>query len=109
MRAGDLTKRVAFQRPHEDVDADGNKFSAYPEAFRVWANLLPLRGGESVMAGRMASRSPAVVTIRTSTQARTVTSEWRVVIDGRTYEVKEDPRETQDRAFLEMLVEAQVK
>lgn len=106
MRAGDLTKRATFQRPLKDRDADGNPITAYPDAFQVWANLLPLRGGESVMASRMQSRSPAIVTVRASRQARQITSEWRVVIDGRAYEAKEDPRETQDRAFLEMLVEA---
>lgn len=105
MRAGDLTKRAAFQRPLKDRDEDGNQITAYPDAFTVWANLLPLRGGEGVMASRMQSRSPGIVTVRASRQTRQITSEWRVVIDGRTCEVKEDPREAQDRAFLEMLVE----
>ncbi|WP_312529933.1 phage head closure protein [Paracoccus sp. (in: a-proteobacteria)] len=105
MRAGDLTKRATFQRPHKEKDADGKVIHTYPEAFTAWVNLKPLRGGESVMASRMQSRSPAIVTFRSSTQARAVTSEWRVVIDGRIYESKEDPRETQDRALFEMLVE----
>lgn len=106
MRAGDLTKRAQFQRPEKGRDEDGNQIIAYPVVFEAWANLRPLRGGESVMASRMQSKTPAIVTFRTSTQARAVTSEWRVVIDGRTYEAKEDPRETQNRAWLEMLVEA---
>lgn len=101
----DLTKRATFQRPIEARDEDGNPIQAYPDAFKAWVNLKPLRGGESVMASRMDARAPAIVTFRTSTQAREVTSEWRVVIDGRIYDAKEDPRETQDRAFLEMLIE----
>ena len=101
----ELTKRATFQRPTESRDGDGNLIQAYPDAFTAWANLRPLRGGESILASRMQSRAPAIVTFRTSTQAREVTSEWRVVIDGRIYEAKEDPRETQDRAFLEMLIE----
>ena len=105
MTAGMLSKRATFQRPHKAKDADGKVIPTYPDAFTAWVNLKPLRGGESVMASRIQSRAPAVVTFRTSTQAREVTSEWRVVIDGRIYEAKEDPRETQDRAMFEMLVE----
>lgn len=106
MRAGDLTKRASFRRPIEARDTNGNPIQGYPEAFKAWVNLKPLRGGESVMASRMQSRAPAIVTFRSSSQAREVTSDWQVVIDGRIYEAKEDPRETQDRAYLEMLVEA---
>lgn len=106
MRAGELTKRATFQCPVKGKDADGNRIIDYPDAFAAWVNLHPLRGGEAVMQSRMRSRSPAIVTFRVSSQAREVTSEWRVVIGGRVYEAKEDPRETQDRAFLEMLVEA---
>lgn len=103
--AGDLTKRATFQRPHKAADADGNPIQAWPTVFTAWANLRPLRGGESVMAARMDSRSPAILTFRASSQSRQVTSEWRVVVDGRVYECREDPRETQDRAYFEMLIE----
>lgn len=106
MRAGDLTKRASFQRPVKIRDDDGNPIMSYPTVFVAWVNLKQLRGGESVLAARMQSKAPAIVTFRASSQAREVTSEWRVVIDGRIYAAKEDPRETQDRAYLEMLAEA---
>ncbi len=105
MNAGDLTKRATFQRPVEAVDADGQVVHSYVTAFVTWAHVRWLRGGESVMQSRLASRSPAILTIRAHDQARAVTSEWRVVIDGRTFEAKEDPCESQDRAMLELLVE----
>lgn len=105
MTAGSLSKRAAFQRPVKIRDEDGNPITSYPTVFEAWVNLKPLRGGESVMAARMQSKAPAIVTFRSSSQARDVTSEWRVVIGGRVYEAKEDPRETQDRAYLEMLIE----
>lgn len=104
--AGDLTKRATLQAPQEAVDADGQIVQAYPAQGTVWANLRPLRGGEAVMQSRMQSRSPAIITVRASSLTRRITSEWRAVIDGKTYHVKEDPRETQDRAFLEFLAEA---
>ena len=105
MRSGDLTTRASFCYPVLATDLDFNQVQAYPEAFSAWVNLRPLRGGESVMQARMQAKNPAIVTFRASRASREVTSEWRVLIDGRTYEVKEDPRETQDRAFLEVLVE----
>ncbi|MFV0410292.1 MAG: head-tail adaptor protein, partial [Paracoccus sp. (in: a-proteobacteria)] len=46
-----------------------------------------------------------LITVRASNQARRITSEWRAQINGKWFDIKEDPRETQDRAFLEMLAE----
>jgi len=54
------------------------------------------------------------VTIRTSTQARRITADWRAV-DARAgqdehgkprivYQIKEPPRESENRAYLEFLV-----
>lgn len=104
--AGDLTKRATLQEPQEATDADGQVVQSYLAQGTVWANLRPLRGGEAVLAARLESRSPAIITVRASSLSRRVTSEWRAVIDGKTYHVREDPRETQDRAFLEFLAEA---
>ena len=106
MNAGDLTKRATLLEPVVERDADGQLVQGWLDHGTVWCHVLPLRGGESVMAARMQSRSPAVVTMRASSLSRQVTSEWRLRIDGREYHAKEDPRETQDRAWLEMLCEA---
>lgn len=103
--AGDLTKRATLLEPRVERDADGQLVQGWIERGAVWCHVLPLRGGESVMAARMQSRNPAIVTLRASSLSRQVTSEWRLRIGGREYDVKEDPRETQDRAWLEMLVE----
>ena len=65
-----------------------------------------LRGGETVMQSRMQSRSPVILTVRRSPDAERITSEWRAVIDGRFYEVREDWRPTEDRLFVEMLAES---
>ena len=103
--AGQLTKRATLLEPVEAVDADGQLVQSWAERRTVWCNVRWLRGGESVMQARLASRSPAIVTMRSSTLTRRVTSEWKLRIDGREFEAKEDPRETDDRAFFEVLVE----
>ena len=104
MDAGQMTKRATLLEPIEAVDADGQIVQSWRERGTVWCNVRWLRGGESVMQARLASKSPAIVTMRASTLTRRVTSEWKLRIDGREYDAKEDPRETDDRAFFEVLV-----
>lgn len=110
MRAGDLDNRATFSR-RERVETDmGGALDQWAPQFEVWAAVKHLRGGEAVMQARLASRNPAIVTIRNSTQARRITSEWQVELRDRTgirkvYELREDPRPVERGAFLEMLVE----
>ena len=106
MQAGQLTKRATLLEPVEAVDADGQLVQSWRERGTAWCNVRWLRGGESVMQARLASKSPAIVTVRASPLTRRITSEWEALIDGRIYEFREDPRESQDRAFLEALAEA---
>ena len=106
MNAGDMSTRATFQSPVQSRDADGQLVQGWQDAFTAWANVRYLRGTEAVMQARMQSRSPAILTIRSSAQARAVTSEWRAVIGERVFEVREDPRPTPDRAWLEMMAEA---
>ncbi|WP_313353213.1 phage head closure protein [Paracoccus sp. (in: a-proteobacteria)] len=104
--ASDLTKRAAFRKPIKQPDANGKVIQGYNLQFTLWANVLPLRGGESVMQARLVSKNPAIITVRACEWSRLITSEWKIRIDGREYDIKEDPRESQDRAFLEMLAES---
>ena len=106
MNPDDMTKRALFRAPIKGRTPGGQRITGMEDRFTVWAKHAPLRGGEAVMQARMESRSPAAVTVECSSDTLTITSEWEVVIDGRTYQLKEDPRETRDRAFLDMLVEA---
>ena len=111
MNAGDLDRKVTFQSPVQQRDEDGQVHQGWKDEFEAWAAVRHLRGGESVMQARMQSRSPAILTIRNSASARAVTSEWRAVVRDRTgiervYEMREDPRPSEDSGFLEMLAES---
>ncbi|QFG35317.1 SPP1 family predicted phage head-tail adaptor [Paracoccus pantotrophus] len=105
IRSGDLSKLVVFLAPFKETDANGKRIQRYEQRFSDWAHVRPLRGGEAVMQSRLASKGPAIVTIIFSAEGFQITSEWRVDIDGRVYDLKEDPREAQGGAVLEMLVE----
>lgn len=104
-RAGRLTKIAVFQQPVKMRNEDGQVIDMWVDYFDTWVNVRWLRGGESVMQARLASKSPAILTFRAQTAASSVTSEWRVVFDGKTYDLKEDPRESEDRSVYEVLVE----
>lgn len=105
MKSGQLTKRATLLAPVKDMDEDRQPILRYEDRGTVWCNVRWLRGGESVMQARLASKSPAIITVRASSLTRQITSEWKLRINDLDYHAKEDPRESDDRAFLELLVE----
>lgn len=111
--AGPLYEKVAFDK-RETVNPDspadyGATQSAWVEQFTRRANFLHLRGGESVMAGRLAGKHQIVVTVRAGEQTRDIGTDWRMR-DTRTsveYAIR-DITPSDDRQFVEILVESGV-
>lgn len=114
MAAGRLDRRLTFEVRREQDDGAGNFVSEWVAQFTQAANVKFMRGGESVLAARLEATQPAIVTIRASTQARAIGNDWRAV-DARAgmdehgkprvvYQIKEIPRESDDRAYLEIFV-----
>lgn len=116
MEAGRLDRRLAFFRRQEIQNGAGGTRGDWVYQFTMAANVKPMRGGESVLAARLEARGPAIVTVRTCANTRQLTAEWKAVDtrSSREYAVRETPRHPvdkegrEDRAFLEMLVEAGV-
>ena len=110
MTAGTLDYRATFAlRETVETDMGGTQDEWVPQ-FVEWAGVKHLRGGESVMQARLASRNPVIITVRNSARVRQITSEWAVELRDRTgirkvYAIKEDPRPSEASAFLEMLAE----
>ena len=105
-----LDHRAIFSARREISDEYGGTRDEWVPQFTEWAGVKYLRGGESVMQARMASRNPVIVTIRNSERARQITSEWQVELRSRSgvtkiYAVKEDPRPEGLDGFLSMLAE----
>lgn len=108
-----LDARATFQRPERGRDQHGNIIEGWQDMHMATAGIRYLRGGEDVMAARLQSKMPAIVTVRNCAAARKITSEWRVTIRERSgierlFDLKEDPRPTEGAAHLEMLVEARI-
>lgn len=109
--SGELDQRFRFEKRAEMDDGYGNTVAgAWELQFTVAAKRAFRRGGEQVLAARLQARQPAIITIRNSRQARQITAEWRAVDDrtGTVFAIREEPTETDDQLFLEMLAESGV-
>lgn len=86
MKAGSLRERFVFSRRNEVSDGAGNFEAEWIDNSPVSASRMWLRGGETVIANRLAGRSPAIITIRSSIASRQITAGWRCR-DTRTGEI----------------------
>lgn len=78
--AGGRFQEFQFQKRLNSSDGYGNTLSsAWTTQFSERVEVLYLRGGEQVMASRLEGRQPAVMTVPTSANARSVTTDWRLV------------------------------
>jgi head-tail adaptor len=106
MQAGQLSERFSFEKRVDAADGFGNFEGAWERQFVVAARRKMLVGGETVMAARLSGRQPAVLTIRSSIQARTITTDWRAV-DTRSGDVWNIRSVTpmEDRSGIDLLCE----
>lgn len=106
MEANDLFYRVAFDRRAEVEDGHGNTVSDWVEEFQCRAAYRHLRGGESVMAGRLEGKHTQIIAVRASSQTRQITADWRVrdARSGNTFAIRDVTHET-DRQWISLLVE----
>lgn len=104
--AGELFYSIAFGKREEITDEYGNTQGAFVEAFHQRAAYIHLRGGESVMAGRLEGKHTQIVRVRASAQARQITSDWYAQ-DVRTgeYLAIQDVTPGLDRQFIDLLCE----
>jgi head-tail adaptor len=79
--AGDFRNRVRFDKHGEQIDDGSGNFleSGWDEQFTRWAALMPMRGGEGLIADRLEGLGPAVLVVRLDSETRTITPEWRAV------------------------------
>lgn len=108
MSAGQLTRRAQFEKRGSLEDGYGNTLTEWASVFSHLCHVRYMRGGESVMASRLEGRQPVIITVRNCAEARTISSDMRCVIDGVPYNVREFPRPSQDRLWLEFLAESGV-
>ncbi len=123
MNTGDLTRLVAFDAPTLNPDGYGGQEVGWTDEdaqVKAWAHFRYLRGTESVMASRLTGKQPIVVTIANFAAGRNITTAWRMrdlhdgsfdsggVWNGPTFNIVQAPQPSQDRLWLEILVEGGV-
>jgi head-tail adaptor len=111
--AGALYENVAFDKRVEgnpDSPADyGNTVMDWAEQFVRRAAYVHLRGGESVMAGRLQGRHSQIIRVRADSGTKAITTDWRAR-DKRTgvaFNIR-DITPSADRLWLDILVESGV-
>lgn len=105
MDAGRLNQRVTFQA-YVMIETDmGGVVEGWEDRFALWAHLRYLRGSEAVMQARLVSKAPVIITVRQSARSERITSEWRAVVGSVIFDLKEDPRPSEDGGFVEALAE----
>ena len=100
-----LDHRAEFSLRESIEDDMGGVVHGWEDRFTLWAHIRYLRGSEAVMQARLVSKAPVIITVRRSAQSVGITSEWRAVVGGVIFDLKEDPRPSEDGGFMEMLAE----
>lgn len=104
--AGSLSERVHLQSVVESSDGYGGVISGWATQFTEPARLMPLRGGEGVMAGRLQGTQPYVCTVRSSARMRNVTTAWQVVNarTGATYNITAVTNPDERNQYVDLLI-----
>jgi hypothetical protein len=107
---GSLKERVAFDLRLEVDDGYGNTAAGdFTPQFECAAEFRPRGGSEAVIAARLEGRNIFGVYIRSSVQARQITTDWRMrdARRGTVYAIRTVDVIT-DRAFVYLTVESGV-
>lgn len=83
INAGEMTKRITFQRPVRVTDEAGAPATEWREVGKAWAE-------EITLSANKRAQAPKEMAVRTSTfrmRYRVVDSEWRIIYGGGTWHI----------------------
>ncbi len=88
MGAGRLRDRCAFQKEQNTADGAGGNATTWQTQFTVSGQMIHGATREDREAGRLEASAKWRLKVRSSTDTRTVTAEWRVLIKGVPYQIR---------------------
>lgn len=107
--AGRQREKLHFQKRAKVDDGYGNEVAGdFATVFTDVAELVPLRGSETVQAARLTGVQPYTVRIRSCAASREITPAWRAVDarnDKRVFNIRTVTNPDQKSAWLELLVD----
>jgi SPP1 family predicted phage head-tail adaptor len=88
--AGDLRHEIKLERQVTTPDGAGGSTTTWQEVITTPARIKVLKGGETVMAGRLQGTQTVVVTLRNQPGLGDADSTWRLTStrSGRVYDIK---------------------
>lgn len=108
-QAGDLRELVELQDYVEVDDGYGGVTQEWQTAFTEPARIRTLKGGETVIAGRLAGTQTLVITVRYQPDVEDVTPAWRArnARSGTIYNIRSVTVDER-KAFVDLLCESGV-
>lgn len=100
MRAGNLDRRITIQRKSVTQSDSGDEVVTWVDGATVWAEKINVRGQERFAAQQIVGHSVLTFKIRWSETVKELTSEHRILFDGRYYDIT-DVREPKRREEIE--------
>ena len=106
MFAGRMRGKVTFLERVSVSDGAGNEQGNFADVFTTRAELVPVRGNETVIAARLEGVQPFYLNVRSFAMTRLVTTDWAVRDErnGKVYAIKSIGDQTQKRHELSMMV-----
>jgi head-tail adaptor len=107
--AGDLKWRVRFDKQVAVEDPfGGTANNQWQEQFSRAAAIIPMMGGEPVMAQRLTGTQPVLIKVRFDSLTRTIVTSWRAVemlngVPVRYYGIKTAEDMERSREFITMM------
>ena len=100
--ASRLRQRVTIEQPSESADGAGGTTRSWTTLATVWAELLPLRGAENLLAFQQQAELTHRVTLRYRDD---VTTAMRLSYDSRVFNIRSTRNVEERDQLLELLVE----
>jgi SPP1 family predicted phage head-tail adaptor len=101
MRSGDLDRRITIEGQQVTTSDSGQEIVTWVFVTTVWAELLPIRGGERYAAQQLVGQAITTFSFRWTNTTKTVTTKHRVVYDGREFNIV-DVREPKRREEIQI-------
>lgn len=100
--AARLRHRVTIQQPQETADGLGGVSISWQDVAEVWAQIVPLNGGESMFAFQQQAQVSHRITIRYRAD---VDASMRIVFEGRAFNIRSVVNVQEAKVMLELLAQ----